>query len=69
MPITLTDDLAELKAQAEGAKPFTPNALLDHLAGLPWPKLQKLPPAERLAIGYYTCAQRRAEQMGATPKG
>ncbi len=63
MAITLTDDLQELKAQAEGAKPFKPSALYDRLAALPWPQLRKLEPAERLAVGYYTCAQRRAEQM------
>ena len=63
MAITLTDDLRELKAQAEGARPFRPSALYDKLAALPWPKLRKLEPAERLAIGYYVAAQRRAESL------
>ena len=63
MAITLTDDLRELKAQAEGAKPFQPSALYDRLLQLPWREIAKLPPAERLALGFYTAAQRRREQM------
>ena len=63
MAVTLTDDLRELKAQAEGAKPFKPSALYDRLAALPWAKIKKMDAPMRLALGFYTAAQRRAEGL------
>lgn len=63
MSIELTEDLAELKAQAEGLKPFRVQRLYEQLAEKDLTEFRKFDPATRLAIGYYVAARRRAEQM------
>ena len=62
---TLVEDaeLKELRAMAEGAKPFRASGLWDKLSALDWSELKKLPARERLGVGYYTAAQRRAESL------
>lgn len=66
MGIQLTQDLEELKAQAEGALPFVPNALFDKLAEqVGEPEYWRLSPTERLKIGYYLAAKRRVELLAA----
>jgi hypothetical protein len=62
---TLVEDaeLQALRAMAEGSKPFAPSGLWQRLADLDWPEFKKLPARERLAVGYYQSAQRRAESL------
>lgn len=62
---TLVEDeeLRRLRAMADGSRPFTASGLWERLAALDLRELQKLPPRERLGVGYYTTAKRRAEQF------
>lgn len=62
---TLVEDreLKRLRAMAEGSKPFTRSKLWERLAGLDGKDFWKLPPRERLGVGYYATARRRAEQL------
>ena len=57
------DELKELRAQAEGSKPFRESALWERLAALDLPEFMKLPARERLAIGYYQTAKRRRDAL------
>jgi hypothetical protein len=57
------DELKRLRAMAEGAKPFEASGLWEKLAALPWGEIKKLPARERLGIGYFEAARRRAESM------
>jgi hypothetical protein len=57
------DELKRLRAQAEGLKPFEPSGLWEKLAALPWAEIKKLPARERLGIGYFEAARRRAESL------
>ena len=57
------DELRTLRAQAEGAKPFKPSGLWERLAALDLKEFYKLPARERLGVGYYTTARRRAEAL------
>jgi len=61
--IVLTDDLAELKAQAEGKRPFRECKALEALAALDLDKYRQLDATTRLALGYYLTAKRRASQL------
>jgi hypothetical protein len=63
MPIELTEDLAELKAQAEGSKPFKVQPLYERLAEKDLTEFRKFDPTTRLAIGFYVAAKRRAEAL------
>ncbi len=63
MAIELTKDLVELKAQAEGAKPFQRQALYERLAEKDLSEFRKFDPPTRLAIGYYVAARRRVESL------
>lgn len=65
MPQTLVEDaeLQRLRAMAEGSKPFTTSRLWERLAAKDWPEFKKLPARERLAVGYYQSAKRRAESL------
>lgn len=64
MAIQITAELEELKAQAEGRAPFTPNGLFEKLGELVGgPQYKSMTPAERLALGYYLCARRRARML------
>jgi hypothetical protein len=65
MPQTLVEDaeLKALRAQAEGSKPFRRSGLWERLAGLDLKEFYKLPARERLAVGYYQTAKRRAETL------
>ena len=62
---TLVEDeeLMRLRAMAEGTKPFEPSGLWHKLSALDWSELKKLPARERLGVGYYTAARRRAESL------
>lgn len=64
-PATLVMDgeLENLKAQAEGSKPFRTSGMLERLAALDLKEFYKLPPRERLAVGFYQTAKRRAEAL------
>ncbi|MBA3804097.1 MAG: hypothetical protein H0X14_00050 [Acidobacteria bacterium] len=63
MAIELTKDLLELKAQAEGSKPFKVQALYERLAGKDLSEFRKFDPPTRLAVGFYVAAKRRAAQL------
>ncbi len=63
MAIELTKDLLELKAQAEGSKPFKVQALYERLAEKDLSEFRRFDPTTRLAIGYYVAARRRAAQI------
>jgi hypothetical protein len=62
---TLVEDaeLQRLRAMADGSKPFEKSGLWERLAALPLKEIQSLPARERLGVGYYTAAKRRAEQL------
>jgi hypothetical protein len=62
---TLVEDeeLRRLRAMADGSKPFTVSGLWERLAALDLKELMKLPPRERLGVGYYTSAKRRVAQL------
>jgi hypothetical protein len=64
-PATLVMDgaLESLKAQAEGAQPFTRSGLYERLSALDLKEFYKLPARERLAVGFYQTAKRRAEAL------
>jgi hypothetical protein len=48
---------------AEGARRFEVSGLWERLAAMEPKEVLKLPPRERLGVGYYTAAKRRAAQM------
>jgi hypothetical protein len=54
------DELKTLRAMAEGSKPFKASGLWERLAGLDLKEFWKLPARERLGLGYYQTAKRRA---------
>lgn len=62
---TLVEDeeLRRLRAMADGSKPLIVSGLWERLAALNLKELMKLPPRERLGVGYYTAAKRSAEQF------
>jgi hypothetical protein len=62
---TLVEDaeLKTLRAMAEGSKPFNVSGLWERLAALDMKEFWKLPPRERLAVGYYQTAKRRVESL------
>jgi hypothetical protein len=62
---TLVEDaeLRNLRAMAEGVKAFETIGLWDKLAAKDWAEIKKLPARERLALGYYETARRRAESL------
>jgi hypothetical protein len=68
MPQTLVEDaeLQALRAQAEGSKPFRTSGLWERLAALDLKEFYKLPARERLAVGYYQTAKRKAEALQET---
>jgi hypothetical protein len=68
MPQTLVEDdeLKNLRAQAEGSKPFQRSGLWERLAALDLKAFYRLPARERLAVGYYTTARRKAEALAET---
>ena len=53
----------ELKAQAEGAKPFRVQPLYERLAEKDLSEFRKFDPTTRLAVGFYVAARRRAEML------
>jgi hypothetical protein len=62
---TLVEDaeLLELRAMADGSRPFRTNGLWEKMSALDLKEIIKLPPRERLGVGYYTAGRRRAEQL------
>jgi hypothetical protein len=62
---TLVEDeeLLRLRTMAEGSKPFEASGLWERLASLGLKEIMKLPPRERLGVGYYTAAQRHDNSM------
>lgn len=68
---TLVEDaeLKRLRAMAEGSKPFQRSAIWESLAALDLKEFWKLPARERLAVGYYQTARRRAESLLNVAKG
>jgi hypothetical protein len=48
---------------AKGSQSFEESGLWERLADLDMKEILKLPPRERLGIGYYTAAKRRAAQL------
>lgn len=65
MAITLTAELEELKAQAEGRRPFRVNRILEALVGIEMKDYWKLDKDTRLAFSFYLTAKRRAESLAA----
>jgi len=64
MAIVITDELMELKAQAEGARPFRRSRLFDKLAECVGSKeYWSWTPQQRLSLGYYLAAERRFESL------
>ncbi|HEX8503698.1 MAG TPA: hypothetical protein VF659_24145 [Pyrinomonadaceae bacterium] len=63
MSIILTSELEELKAQAEGRRPFRVNKTLEALEGIEMKDYWKLDKDTRLAFSFYLTAKRRAEQL------
>jgi hypothetical protein len=57
------DELKRLRAMAEGRAPFERSGLWERLAEKDAEKPYTLPARERLGVGYYTCARRRAEAL------
>lgn len=57
------EELKLLRAQADGSKPFTASSLWERFAALDLKEFMKLPARERLAVGYYQTARRRAEML------
>jgi hypothetical protein len=57
------DELQRPRAMAEGSKAFEESGLWERLANLDLKEIMKLPPRERLGVGYYTAAKRRAAQL------
>lgn len=62
---TLVEDgeLLRLRAMAEGSKHFRRSSMWERLAALDLKEFWQLPARERLAVGYYQTARRRAEQL------
>jgi hypothetical protein len=62
---TLVEDeeLLRLRAMAEGSKPFKSSGLWERLAAMEPREVLKLPPRERLGVGYYEAARRRVEAL------
>jgi hypothetical protein len=60
------DELKRLRAMAEGSKPFRTSGLYERLAALDLKEFYRLPARERLAVGYYQTAKRRAEALQET---
>lgn len=62
---TLVEDeeLKALRARAEGARAFERSALWERLAALDLKEFWKLLARERLAVGYYQTARRRAQSL------
>jgi hypothetical protein len=62
---TLVEDaeLQRLRAMADGSRRFEASGLWERLSALDLKELMKLPARERLGVGYYTAAKRRAEQF------
>jgi hypothetical protein len=59
------DELKRLRAMADGSRPFKESGLWERLAALDLKEIMRLPARERLGVGYYTAAQRRAESLKA----
>lgn len=57
------DELLRLRAMADGSRRFEESGLWEKLSALEWKELKRLPARERLGLGYYAAAKRRAEQM------
>jgi hypothetical protein len=62
---TLVEDreLKRLRSMADGSKPFKRSPMWERLASLELKEFWKLSARERLAVGYYQTARRRAEQF------
>jgi hypothetical protein len=62
---TLVEDeeLKRLRAMADGSRRFEESGLWERLAALDLKEIMRLPPRERLGVGYYTAAKRRAAQL------
>lgn len=65
MSIALTSELEELKAQAEGRRPFRVNKILEALVGIEMKDYWKLDKDTRLAFSFYLTARRRADSLKA----
>lgn len=63
MAIKLTDDYEDLKAEAEGLRPFKRRPLYERLKELSKAEYESLSPGERLSYGFYLAAERRMETM------
>jgi hypothetical protein len=57
------DELKRMRAMAEGSPHFERSRLWERLVVLDLKEIQRLPPRERLGVGYYTAAQGRAKQL------
>jgi hypothetical protein len=62
---TLVEDaeLKRLRAIADGSRAFKSSGLWERLAAMEPKEVLKLPPRERLGVGYYEAAKRRAALM------
>ena len=65
MAIEITRELEELKAQAEGSRPFVVSGLFERLTEkVCTPAYWKdMTATQRLALGYYLATKRRAEML------
>jgi hypothetical protein len=64
---TLVEDeeLRNLRAMADGSKPFEQSGPWERFAALDLREFAKLPARERLACGYYVAAKRRRDSLSA----
>jgi len=64
---TLVEDneLKRLRAMADGSRPFEESRLWEALAAKDLKEIYGLPPRERLGVGYYLAAKRRAAVLAA----
>jgi hypothetical protein len=61
--IVVTEEIEELKAQAEGRRPFVENETYEAFAALDMIEYRQLDTTTKLALGYYLTAKGRAEPL------
>lgn len=68
---TLVEDeeLLRLRAMADGSRKFEESRLWERLSALDTKEIFKLPPRERLGVGYYAAAKRRATALAGGKNG
>jgi hypothetical protein len=59
------DELLRLRAMADGSRSFETSVLWERMSNLSLKDIKRLPARERLGVGYYTAAKRKAESLKA----